>query len=130
MLLRVSIPEFRRHLLRNLLTLMGIVLGVAIFTAIHSANSSLRMSLRDTIDQIAGKAVLQVTAGAAGIPEPVLDEIRAVPGIRTAVPIVEAVVHTTDAGQGNILILGVDMAGDQSMRDYSMEGNEEAVADP
>jgi hypothetical protein len=71
-----------------------------------------------------------VTAGAAGIPEPILDEIRPIPGIRAAVPVIEAVVHTTDAGQGNILILGVDMAGDQSMRDYKVEGDEEVISDP
>jgi putative ABC transport system permease protein len=130
LLRRISIPEFRRHLLRNVLTILGIVLGVAIFTAIRSANISLRESLRETIDQVAGKAVLQVTAGRAGIPEPVLDEVRSIPGIRVAVPIIEEVVHTTDASQGNILILGVDLAGDQSMRDYEMEANEEAVSDP
>jgi putative ABC transport system permease protein len=130
LLRHISIPEFRRHLLRNVLTTVGIILGVAIFAAIRSANTSLKASLRDTIDQIAGKAVLQVTAGQAGLPESALDEVRSVPGVRAAVPIIEAVVRTTDAGQGNILILGVDMAGDRSMRDYTMEGNEDAVSDP
>jgi putative ABC transport system permease protein len=90
----------------------------------------LRESLRETIDQVAGKAVLQVTAGGAGIPEAVLDEVRSIPGIRAAVPIIEEVVRTTDTSQGNILILGVDMAGDQSMRDYEMEASEDAVSDP
>jgi putative ABC transport system permease protein len=130
LLRKISLPEFRLHLLRNILTVFGIVLGVAIFTAIRSANSSLIASLRDTIDQIAGKAVLQVTAGSAGIPESILDDIRSVPGIRLAVPAIEAVVRTSDAGQGNILILGVDMIGDRSMRDYEMEGNEDVVSDP
>jgi putative ABC transport system permease protein len=130
LLRRISIPEFRMHLLRNVLTTMGIILGVAIFTAIRSANSSLKDSLRDTIDQIAGKAVLQVTAGQAGLPESVADDVRSVPGVRAAVPVIEAVVRTTDASQGNILILGVDMAGDRSMRDYAMEGNEDTVSDP
>jgi putative ABC transport system permease protein len=130
LLRRISIPEYRKHLLRNLLTMMGIILGVAIFAAIRSANSSLRTSLRDTIDQVAGKAVLQMTAGQAGLPESVVDDIRSVPGVRTAVPVIEAVVHTADVSQGNILILGVDMAGDRSMRDYTMEGNEDVVSDP
>jgi putative ABC transport system permease protein len=127
---RISIPELRRHLLRYFLTVLGIALGVAVFTAIRSANTSLKMSLRDTIDQIAGKAVLQITAGNTGLPEPVLDDVRSVSGIRAAVPIVEAVVHTTDTSQGNLLILGVDMAGDRSMRDYEMEGNEDVISDP
>jgi putative ABC transport system permease protein len=130
LLRRISIPEIRKHLLRNVLTLLGVVLGVAIFTAIRSANSSLQGSLRDTIDQVAGKAVLQVTAGQAGLPEETVDQVRAISGIKAAVPIIEAVVRTADASQGNILVLGVDMAGDRSMRDYRVEGDEDAVSDP
>ncbi len=129
-LARISIPEFRRHMLRNSLTLLGIILGVAIFSAMRSANYSLKASLRDTIDQVAGKAVLQITAGQSGVPEETVDAARSVSGIRAAVPVIEVVVRTTDASQGNILILGVDMAGDRSMRDYAMEGNEDAVSDP
>lgn len=111
----ISIPEFRKHLMRNILTMLGIILGVAVFTAIRSANSSLRMSLRETIDQIAGKAMLQVTAGSAGIPETALEDVRSISGVRAAVPVIEAVVRTTDPSQGNILILGVDMTGDGSI---------------
>ena len=129
LLLRISIPEFRRHLLRTLLTTIGILLGVAIFAAIRSANFSLRASLRDTIDRIAGKAVLQVT-GPAGVPETVVDEVRLVPGVRAAVPVIEAVVRTSDLSEGNILMLGVDMTGDKSMRDYTIEGSEDSVSDP
>jgi hypothetical protein len=53
-----------------------------------------------------------------------------VAGVRAAVPIIEAVVSTTDVSQGNILILGVDMTGDRTMRDYSVEGNDEEITDP
>jgi putative ABC transport system permease protein len=130
LLSRISIPEIRKHLLRNVLTLIGVLLGVAIFTAIRSANSSLQGSLRDTIDQVAGKAVLQVTAGQAGLPEEIVDQVRAISGVKAAVPIIEAVVRTDEASQGNILVLGVDMAGDRSMRDYRVEGDEDAVSDP
>src|SRR5437867_10530609 len=130
LLIKISIPEFRKHLLRYVLTMAGIVLGVAIFAAVRSANTSLRLALRNTIDQIAGKAVLQVTAGRAGVPEQAVEDVRSVPGVRAAVPVIEAVVRTTDARQGNILILGVDMAGDRSMREYSMEGQDETVSDP
>lgn len=130
LLRQISIPEFRKHLLRYSLTMLGIVLGVAVFSGVRSANSSLRLALRNTIDQIAGKAVLQITAGQAGIPESAVDEARAVPGVRAAVPIIEAVVRTADASQGNIMILGVDMAGDRSMRNYDMEGGDETISDP
>ena len=130
LLRQISIPEYRKHLLRNILTIFGIMLGVAIFAAVRSANSSLKTALRDTIDQLAGKAVLQVTAGEAGLPESAVEDVRSVPGVRAAVPVIEAVVRTTDASQGNILILGVDMAGDRTMRDYRMDGGDEVLSDP
>jgi len=130
LLRQISVPEFRKHLLRYALTFVAVFLGVAIFSAGRAANSSLKTALRDTIDRIAGRTVLQVTAGEAGIPESLVDEVRAVPGVRTAVPVIEAVVRTTDASQGNILVLGVDLTGDRSLRDYAMEGQEEQVTDP
>src|ERR1700722_20168714 len=129
LLRRISIAELRRHLLRNILTTFGIILGVAIFSAMRSANSSLGKSLSDTIGQIAGKAVLQVTAGPGGLAEEVVDKARSVRGVNAAVPVIEAVVHTSDATQGNILILGVDMTGDGSMRNYALEGKD-AISDP
>lgn len=127
---QISLSEFRTHALRYLLTFLAVSLGVAIFSAARSANSSLTLALRDTIDRIAGKAALQITGGEAGIPEPLLDVVRSVPGVRAAVPVIETVVKTTDASQGNILILGVDLTGDRSLRDYAMEKQEQQVADP
>src|SRR6266542_2206379 len=130
LLRQISVPEFRKHLLRYVVTLLGILLGVAIFAGVRSANASLKTALRSTIDQIAGKAVLQVTAGQAGIPEAAVDAVRSVAGVRAAVPVIETVVRTTQAGQGNILILGVDLTGDRSMRDYAVEGDDAEVSDP
>src|SRR5215831_7964434 len=55
MLLRLlSWPYLRRHLLRWVLTLVGIVLGVAVFVAIHTANRSIFSAFDRTVDQIAG----------------------------------------------------------------------------
>ena len=51
------------------------------------------------------------------------------PSVRVAVPVIEAVVDTGIAGQGNLLILGIDMTGDRSLRDYDLENGDEAVID-
>ena len=130
LLRHISIAELRRHALRNVLTVFGIVLGVAMFSGMRSASSSLAKSLSDTIGQIAGNAVLQVTPVAGGLPEEVVEAVRASKGVSTAVPVIESVVRTTDAAEGNMLILGVDMAADRSMRDYALEGDEDAISDP
>jgi putative ABC transport system permease protein len=125
----VSWPYFRRHLVRTLLTTAGIVLGVAVFVGMHTANQSVLFAFSRTVDRIAGKTQLQVTAGETGFDEEVLEKVQASPSIAVAVPVVEAVVDTRIEGQGNILILGVDMTGDRSLRDYDLDSGDEAVID-
>src|ERR1700674_2914374 len=114
----ISWPYLKKHRLRSLLTVVGIVLGIAVFVAFER-----------TVDRIAGAAQLQVSTGEAGFPEKILDEVQAVPEVQIAVPVIEAAAATRLAGQGNILILGVDMTGDRGLRDYDLESGDEAVID-
>jgi putative ABC transport system permease protein len=125
----ISWPYFRKHVLRTALTTAGIVLGVAVFVGMHTANQSVLYAFSHTVDRIAGKTELQVTAGETGFDEEVLDKVQSASSVRVAVPVVEAVVETTLKGQGSLLVLGVDMTGDRSLRDYDLESGEDAVID-
>ncbi len=125
----ISWPYFRKHVLRTALTTAGIVLGVAVFVGMHTANSSVLFAFSRTVDRIAGKTELQVTAGEAGFHEEVLEQVQGVSAVRVAVPVIEAVVDTNLKGQGNLLILGVDMTGDRTLRDYDLESGDIAVVD-
>src|SRR5262249_51157925 len=69
------------------------------------------------------------TAGETGFDEDVLERVQAASTVRVAVPVIEAVVDTKLAGQGNLLILGIDMTGDRSLRDYDFESGDESVID-
>ncbi|MGH9627762.1 MAG: ABC transporter permease, partial [Bryobacteraceae bacterium] len=119
----------RKHALRSLLTAAGIVLGVAVFVGMHTANQSVLYAFYETVDRIAGKTQLQISAGETGFPEEVLERVQAVPEVHVAVPVIEAVVSTPYQGQGSILILGVDMTGDRSLREYDFESGDQAVID-
>ena len=79
-----------------------------------------------TIDRIAGKTDLQITAGETGFGEDVLDKVQSAATVRVAVPVIEAVVESHSPAQGNLLVLGVDMTGDRSLRDYDLETGDEA----
>jgi putative ABC transport system permease protein len=130
MLLRlISWPYARKHLLRTLLTTAGIVLGVGVFVGMHTASQSVLSALHQTVDKIAGATQLQVTAGETGFDEDVLERVQALPQVKVAVPVVEAVAETGLPGQGSLLILAVDMTGDRSLRDYALESGDEAVVD-
>ena len=131
MLLRlISWPYFRKHVLRTMLTVAGIVLGVAVFVGMHTANQTVLFAFSNTVDRFAGKTELQVTAGETGFEEDVLERVQAAPSVRVAVPAIEAVVDTNLAGQGSLLVLGVDMTGDRSLRDYDLDGDDAVISDP
>jgi putative ABC transport system permease protein len=127
----ISWPYARKHRLRSLLTTMGIVLGVGIFAGMHSVGASVLSSLNNTIDRIAGKTQLQVTSGEAGFPEEVLERVQSVPEVAAAAPVIEAVVQSGIKQEGNLLIIGVDMTGDRSLREYDLQdGDQDIVDDP
>ena len=90
----ISWPYFRKHVLRTLLTTAGIVLGVAVFVGMHTANQSVLFAFNRTVDRIAGKTELQVTAGETGFDEAVLETVQASPSVRVAVPVIEAIVDS------------------------------------
>lgn len=130
MLLRlITWPYVRRHLLRCTLTTAGIVLGVAVFVGMHAANQSVLFAFNQTVDKIAGETQLQVTAGETGFDEEVLEKVQNHPDVEAAVPVIEAAVQTGIEGQGNLLVLGVDMTGDRALRDYDLDSADEAIID-
>src|SRR3954469_15349189 len=125
----ISWPYLRKHLLRSLLTIAGIALGIALLVGMRTANDSVGRAFSDTVDRIAGKAQLQVSAGDAGFNEDVLERVQSVPEVRAAAPVIEAEVETGIKGQGKLLVVAVDMTGDRSLRDYDFENADEDVMD-
>ena len=116
---QVSSRQWRTHRLRVAMTTLGIALGVTVFFAVRTANASLLESLSLTVERLAGKATLEVTAGESGFPEATLDTVRDTPGVQLAEPVIEVIVHTAFQDEGNLLILGVDTTGDQQLRQYT-----------
>jgi len=123
----ITWPYVRKHVLRTVLTVMGIVLGVAVFVGVNSANKNVLLAFSQTVDRIAGKTELQVTAGETGFPEEVLEQVQSAPSVLVAAPVIEAVLSTNIRGEGSLLVLGVDMTGDRSLRDYDLESGDDAV---
>lgn len=125
----ISWQYVRKHVVRSLLTAAGIVLGIAVFVGMHTANRSVLYAFRQTIDRIAGRTQLQITAGESSFDESVLERVQALPEVAAASPVVESSVSSGIAGQGNLLVLGVDMLGDRSLRDYDLDTGDSAEID-
>jgi putative ABC transport system permease protein len=73
----------------TLLVVLGVALGVAMVVAIRLASDSAMASFGDTVDAVAGRSNLCVSAVADGFDERLLRVIRRTPGIEAAAPVVE-----------------------------------------
>jgi putative ABC transport system permease protein len=129
-LCQITSRQWRTHRLRVVMTTLGIALGVAVFFAVRTANTALLDSLSLTVERLAGKSTLEVTAGETGFPEQVLETVRETPGVELAEPVIEVIVHTGFEDEGNLLILGVDTTGDQQLRQYEFDRAQSEIADP
>jgi putative ABC transport system permease protein len=111
----ITFRQWRQHKLRLALTLAGIVLGVGVFFAVQAANATLVGSLHATIEKLAGRATLQVTAGEAGFSTDLVKTIRGIPGVALAEPVTETTASTTLPGDVKVLVLGMDTGSDLTL---------------
>jgi putative ABC transport system permease protein len=127
----LSWRHLQRHRLRTLLTLLGMTLGVGVIVAIAVVNRSLTSSFQRTIEQIAGKAVLQVSNGESGVAESVFPLIRDTPGVQDAAAAVEGFLPVRGVERERLYIYGVDFLTDVAIRDHhfvsSKSESEEAL---
>ena len=118
----LSWRHVQRHRLRTLLTFLGITLGVGVIVAIAVVNRSLTGSFQSTIEQIAGKAVLQVSNGESGIIESAFPVIRDTPGVQDAAAAVEGFLPVRGAEKERLYVYGVDLLTDTAIRDHQFVG--------
>jgi putative ABC transport system permease protein len=120
----ISWRHARRHRVRSALTFFGMALGIAVIIAIALVNRSLTGSFQSTIDQIAGKAVLQVANGEAGIDESMYPRIRDTAGVRDAAAAVEGFLPVSGLPGERLYLYGVDLLTDFAVRDHQFAGAE------
>ncbi len=117
---RLSIHQWRRRPLRSAITAAGVAVAVAAFCTLLSFNAGYQRGLRQELNQL-GAHVLLVPKGcpydAASmalhgaswpcyLPQEYLAEVRSVPGVAAAAPVLMAAVHDRDSSQ--TVYLGVD----------------------
>jgi putative ABC transport system permease protein len=70
-----------------------------------------------------------VTAGEFGFDESVLERVQAISQVGVAQPVIESTAEFAGGTRASMLILGVDMTGDRSLRDYDLRGPDASVID-
>lgn len=107
----VTLPYWRLHRLRTVLTVVGVALGVTAVIAMADVSASVLASFRHTVDAVAGDCPLEVTAPTGTLDEALIERTAAVPGVAAAAGVVEAFVARADHPEQALYILGVDFLG-------------------
>lgn len=119
----ISWRHVRHHRLRTSLTFLGMALGVAVIVAIAMVNRALTTSFQSTIEQIAGKAVLQVSNSESGMTEAVLPLVRDTEGVLDVAAAVDGFLPVSGVRAERLYIYGVDLLTDFTMRDHQFVGD-------
>lgn len=127
----VSIAHFLDHRVRTILTLGGIVLGVGLLVAMQVLTKTIFESFTASMEAVAGDAVLQMTNGQAGVSEFALEKIQNVPGVRSAVGIIQTKAYLEGYPEERLQVMGIDFLQDRTIRHYEFKEEDiEADEDP
>lgn len=102
---RQTVRQAFRHPLLTSLNILGIALGITVFLAIQIANRGAIASFRSAAELTTGRADLEIRGN---LDDSLLPSIAAIPGVKSATPIVEGMVTIPGAPGEYLRILGVD----------------------
>jgi putative ABC transport system permease protein len=110
--LRLYRVRLRARLMQECLAVLGIAAGVALLFASQVSSSSLQGSFAQLSRGIVGNATLQLAArDPRGFPESMLRSVRHIPGVRIAVPLLEASADAVGPhGSESVELVGADPA--------------------
>jgi putative ABC transport system permease protein len=109
-LLHLYRVRIRARLVQECFAVIGIAAGVALLFASQVASQSLSSSVAQLSHGIVGNARLQLLArDPHGMPEDLLRQVRRVPGVRAAAPLLEASANATGPkGARSVQLVGAD----------------------
>ncbi len=119
---------FRWHVLRHLaqhpllatLNVATVALGIALYLAIQIANHSANRAFAASVDVVAGKAQLEVTAPAGNLTDRLLPRVAHAPGVAAATPIVRGFVTLPQFPGEYLDLLGIDVFSNEPFRTFAL----------
>jgi putative ABC transport system permease protein len=101
----------RNAVVQDIFAIAGIAVGVALLFASQVASTSLTHSIQKLSSQLVGNAQYQLDArGPAGVSERVLSQVRSIPGVKEALPVLEqqAQVIGPNGQERSVDLIGTD----------------------
>lgn len=116
----------------TVLTVLALAASVGLASSVEMASRSVDSALHQTVESLVGSAQLEVSAGDQGVPEALIEPIRAVPGVLSAAPTIQRTFRVAEgeAAGTAIRVLGIDLLYDSEVRNYQVESVGFVVRDP
>jgi putative ABC transport system permease protein len=109
-----------QHRLLAALNIASVALGVAVYLAIQIANHSANRAFAASVDVVAGKTHLQVTAPTTGLADEIFPLVARQPGIAAATPLVRGPVTLPDFPGEYLDLLGIDIFSNEPYRTFDV----------
>ncbi|MCZ6684834.1 MAG: ABC transporter permease, partial [Candidatus Dadabacteria bacterium] len=119
----VSFGYIKKHLLQNILLIIGIAFGVALVVSVDIANQSASRSFTLSKEMLSSKSTHQILGTYSHIDETIYKDLRLELGIRNIAPIVEDYVNIVGLGGRAVRLLGIDFFADLIFYDNGPIGN-------
>jgi putative ABC transport system permease protein len=118
----LSLRYWNRHRGALALSALGVALGIAVFVAIQVANHSVLASFQASLNAVSGKATLQISGGANGLPDEIYVRVRRLnhPKIKAMAPIVSRTFFSPTT-KTSLLILGGDLFAESDFRTLDLQ---------
>ncbi len=127
---RLTRRHFQEEPARFLLTIFGIALGIALMVAIRLANGAAMVSFHDSVDLMAGRTNLSLSALTSPLPETLLKELSEIRQQGEMLPVIEAKMAPADNPKAFLTVLGVDLLKDNEARDVEVLGGQNVALTP
>ncbi len=111
LLLHVSLPHWRDHRLRTLLTVVGVALGVASVVGIADVSATVLASFRHMVETMGGGCPLEVVSPSGGVREDLIERVAAVRGVKAAAGVIEGFIPLVDHPDETLYLVGLDFLG-------------------
>jgi putative ABC transport system permease protein len=129
--LKLALHHIGANASRLAVTILAVAMGVGLVVAVRLMNATVLASFLGTVDGLAGRAALTITAGEGStFDETVVDRVSNIPGVRLAVPLVRSVAFPDDSSGELLTVLGVDLTHEASVRVYDdTDSTEDVIED-
>jgi len=123
---RYSTRSMQQRPGRTILTILSIVIGVASVVSVTVTTATTRQAYKAMFAEISGNTALEVTSKSnKDIPQSTLDQVRQVPGVEAAVPLISLPGTLVKEGRRTrTQLLGVDPAKDSLIRNFAVVDGE------